>query len=155
MASFVYNQGATRILNGNIDMLTDTIKCMLIGTLGGGYTENRDHDFVDSITAATTDELTVSSGYVAGFGGSGRKTLALKTVTESDANDRAEFDAENITWTALATGDTIDAAALIKEVANDAASPLIAHLDLTDTPTNGGDITLVVDASGFFVLSTV
>ena len=154
MATFVYNLAAADIADGTIDLLTNTIKVMLVTS---SYVANRDDDVVDAGGAndAVDHEISVS-GYVAGWGNSGRKALVNKTVTEDDANDRAEFDAADITWTALGAGATIAAAILIKEGgANDTTSRLIAYLDIADTPTNGGDFTLQMDAQGIIQFSTV
>ncbi len=153
MATFVYNLAASEIAKGNIDLLADTIKIMLVKS---GYVADRDHDFIDESGAndPIDEELTVS-GYTGGFGGAGRKALASKTITEDDANDRAEFDCADITWTALGTGETIAGAIIVKEVTNDADSILIAYLDLTDTPTNGSDVTLTINAEGVIQFSTV
>lgn len=47
-----------------------------------------------------------------------------------------------------AVNQTIAAAVLIKEGAtNDTTSKLIVYFDLTDTPTNGSDVTLTFDST--------
>lgn len=154
MATFVLNKAAADIADGSIDLLTDTLKVML---LKSGYVANRDDNVVDNGGAndAIDHEITVA-GYDEGWGNAGRKTLASKTVAEDDANDRAVFDcADPSAWT-LASGETIVAAAVIKEgVADDTTSRIIAYLDITDTPTNGGTFTLVIDAAGIIQFSTV
>lgn len=151
MASFAFNHAATLIANDTINLLSDTIKAMLVDAT---YAPDRDDDFVsDALHNAAGHELS-GTGYVGGFGGSGRKTLASKTITESDANDRAEFAAANVTWTALNAG-TIGGIVLIKEVTNDAASLLIAFLDPADLVTNGGDVTATWAAAGLIDFSTV
>lgn len=154
MATFVLNKAATDIADGSIDLLTDTLKVMLVKS---GYVANRDDDVVDAGGAndALDHEISVS-GYVGGWGGAGRKTLLSKTVAEDDANDRAVFDcADPSAWT-LVTGETIAAAVVIKEGgANDTTSRLIAYLDIADTPTNGGTFTLVIDSAGVIHFSTV
>lgn len=118
-----------------VDVIADSIKVLLVTT---GYTFNPDDRFVSSAAAS---EISVT-GYTGGFGGSGRKTLASRTLSADDTNDRSAFDAADVTWTALGTGATIAAAILFKELTSDALSPMIAYFDLVDTPTNGGDITL-------------
>jgi hypothetical protein len=140
-----YNRGKTQVLNGGVDLLTDTIKVMLVNA---SASFNADHNFVSEVN---TNELS-GTGYAGGFAGSGRKTLASKTVTEDDTNDRAEFDAADVTWTAINAG-TASAAVLIKEGTADTDSVLIAYLDFTDVVTNGGDFTLQWDAEGILQLS--
>ena len=141
MASFWYNLGLKEVMDGTtIDIDGDTLKIMLVKS---GYTANQDDDVVDAGGAndAVDHELTVS-GYTPGYGGAGRKTATI-TIGANDTDNRVDIAIADLTWTALATGETIAAAILIKEGgANDTTSRLIAYFDVTDTPTNGGDITL-------------
>lgn len=154
MPSFVYNKAAEELANGTIDLLTDTIKTMLVTSQ---YSPVRTDLVVDAGGAndAVDAEINVT-GYTRGWGGSGRKTLGTKVVVVDQANNRAEFSAANLTWTTLGTGATIAAMVVIKEgVSNDTTSRLIAYLDVTDTPTNGGDIAFTFDAEGIIQFSTV
>lgn len=156
MANFVYNAAATRILNGGVDLLTDTLKFMLVDA---AYTADRDDEFVSAASAAEIN----ATNYTGGFGGAGRKTLTGKAVNKDNTNDRAEFDTNDPTWTALggATNDTIQAVLVIRENTSDADSWLIAHIDTsTGTPslpftTNGGDLTLNINVEGLIQLATV
>jgi len=156
MASFVYNTAATEMWDGTVDLLNDTIKVMLVTS---SYTPDRDDDIVDAGGANdAVDHEIVATNYTGGWTGAGRKTLASKTITVDKTNDRAEFDAADLTWTSIggAANATIAAAIVIKEgVSDDTTSRLIAYLDITDTPTNGGNITLQFDAEGIIQLSTV
>lgn len=127
--------GATEDGTAKIDLKADTIKVLLVTS---SITVNEDHDVVSDIVAA---EIAVT-GYTGGFGGSGRKSLSTKTVTVNKTDNRGDFGAANLSWTALATGATIGGAVVFKELTNDASSPLIAFLALTNTPTNGSDINL-------------
>lgn len=141
MASAWYNKGKYDVMSGDTVLLASGIKCMLVNS---GYAFNADHNFVSDVVA---NEIGVS-GYTGGFNGAGRKVLTAKTVTEDDGNDWAYFDAGDLTWTTLATGVTIGGAILIRELTTDANSVVLAFMDLTDTPTNGGDITISWNASG-------
>lgn len=147
MASKFYGQGMLGIMDGTIDLLTDTIKVILVNS---SYTYDADHDFADDVSA---NELS-GTGYTGGFNGSGRKTLASKTVTNDTANDRVEFDAADLTWTGINAG-TIGGAVLVKETTNDAASRIIAFLDPINLATNGGDVTVVWDSQGLLQWSYV
>jgi len=146
MASAWFNRGKQQVLSGSTSLLSDTIKVMLVTS---SYTFDADHNFVSEVSA---NEVSVV-GYTGGFAGAGRKALANKSVTEDDTNDLAYFDADDLTWTGLATGATVGGAILVKEVTNDAASQLLVFMDLADTPTNGGDITLAWNASGIVRLT--
>jgi hypothetical protein len=147
MANFIYNNAAFKIMDGTLNLSSDTLKVML---LESGYTPDRDHDFVD---AASGSEA-AGTGYTGGFGGAGRKTVASKTFNVDDTNDRGEMDCADITWTGLDLG-TIVAAVIIKEITNDAASLLVGYID-SGFPkvTNGGDITLQINAEGLIHLIT-
>ena len=103
MASFVYNRAAKEILDGTIDLVAHTIKVMLVTS---SYVANRDNDFVDAGGANDPIDHELSgTGYGAGFGGSGRKTLSNKAFSEDDPNDRGEFDNTlDLTWTGINAG---------------------------------------------------
>jgi len=146
MASHWYNTALKEFLDGTMDIDTTTLKIMLVKS---GYTPDKGDDVVDAGGAndAVDHELTVS-GYTGGYGGAGRKTATV-TLQANDTDDRVDIAIADLTWTALATGETIAGAILIKEGgANDTTSRLIAYFDVTDTPTNGGDITLDFNSLG-------
>jgi hypothetical protein len=147
MASITTNKGRTLVANGSVDLLTDTLKVVL---LNASYTPNKDHNFVSDIN---TYELS-GTGYTGGFAGGGRKTLANKTVTQDDTNDWAKFDADDVSYTAINAG-TAAYAAIVKEITNDAASPVIAVVDINpDIVTNGGDMTLTWGANGILTFAS-
>lgn len=152
MANLVFNRwkaavaAATEDATARIDFKVDTIKAMLVSA---GYTPNVDDDFASTPAAS---EISVS-GYVPGFAGSGRKTLASKTATVNDSADRGDLGAANITWTALAAGATIAGVVIYKHNTSDADSPLIAYLDISDTATNGSDITISFTGGNVLTLS--
>lgn len=149
MANLMYNRfkaactSATEDATAQIDWKGSTIKVMLVTA---AYTPNADDDFA---TTPAASEISVT-GYAPGFAGAGRKTLGTKTATVNDTNDRGDFGAANLTWTALGSGATIAGAVVYKHNTSDADSPLICYLDVADTATNGGDISL--NFSGGLVL---
>lgn len=151
MANGLFNTAKKMIMDGSLDLLVDTIKVMLIDT---GYTFNPDDDYVSVITGAPSKELS-GTGYVGGFGGSGRKALANKSIVANKTVDKAVFDADDLTWAAIQAG-TVYAAVLIKEVTSDADSILIGYIDTgTGFPkvTNGGDLTVQWSADGILTLA--
>lgn len=154
MASFVYNQAAVDMWTAVIDLLANTIK---VGLSTSTHVPNRDDDFLDiaGSTDFTAGELT-GTGYTAGFGGAGRKTLASKAIAVDKTNDRAEFDAADVTWTAISAG-TAAQLTIMKEITNDAASKTIANVDTGGFPvvTNGGDLTVQWNTETIIQLSTV
>jgi hypothetical protein len=142
MADFVYNQAAFEIIGGQISLLSDTLKVMLVGS---GYTPDRDHDVVDAGGANDpVDHELNGTGYVGGWGGSGRQALSSKTLTLDKTNDRVVFDCADVTWTAIDAG-TVAHAIVIKEGAtNDTTSRLVSNHDISVT-TNGGSLTVQIN----------
>jgi hypothetical protein len=140
--------------NGTINLLTDTIKTVLVTST---YTPARTDLVADAGGANDVVDAEINvTGYTRGWGGSGRKSLASKAVAVDQTNNRAEFSAANLTWSTLGSGTTIAAMVVVKEgVSNDTTTRLIAYLDTTDTATNGGDITFTFDAEGIIQFSTV
>ena len=146
MASLVYTRAKKNIADGTIDLDTHDIRVMLLKVAASTSCDTEGD--VATISAFTTLGELVATNYV-------RKALANEAVNEDTVNDRAEFDADDVTWTALggATNDTIGAALVYKFVTADADSIPIAYIELTDTPTNGGDITLQWNSEGIIQLT--
>ena len=147
--TFVPNSALLRTIVGGhataVNLDTDTIKVMLVKST---YTPDRDHEFVDSITGGS-HELS-GTGYVAGFGGAGRKTLANTTIAKDNTNDRVIFDADDVTWSAINAG-TARYAVVIREITDDAASLILAVHDLNPTAGilfNGNDWVLAWPTTG-------
>lgn len=152
MASLVYNTAKKEIMDGTIDLVNDVIKAMLVTS---SYVANADHLFVDEAGANDPIDHELSgTGYVAGFAGSGRKTLAGKAFTADLVNDRAEFDVNDLVWTGINAG-TAAAVLIYKHLTSDALSRLIAYIDTGGFPvvTNGGDLTIQVNAEGLIQLT--
>lgn len=139
MASGAYQAGILAVADGRIDLDTTVLKIM---ALKSSYTYNPDHDFVDDLT-----EITGVSGYTGGFGGAGRKTATVALAVDN-TNNKVICTFTDLTWTALGTGDTIGGFALIREITSDALSLPVCFFDITDIPTNGGDVTLDFAAAG-------
>jgi hypothetical protein len=142
MAAFVYDIAVNGILNGTIDLATDTLKVMLVTA---AYTPSKTDANVGVITSAEI----VATNYVAGFGGAGRKPAARSIVNDTTANDNRVIFSGNITWISLggATNATIAGAVLIKEITSDAGSIPIANWPLSSAiTTTGSNFVLTVDA---------
>ncbi len=152
MASGWYLTGLVECLDGTIDLDTDTIKVMLVGTSATTYVYDPDHTVIDNGGNDATDpsfcEL-VATDYTPGFAGAGRKTASI-TIQAVTTNDRVEVVITDITWTGLGggTNDTVTHALLIKENADDTDSRLIACWDITNTTTNNTDFTLDFSVEG-------
>lgn len=145
----VYNGFKERIF-GSMDLDTDVIRVALLADTQA-YTPDIDNEvFVDDVIGVNATELS-GTGYE-------RKTATV-TINLDLANDRAEADVTSITWDNISTTADIDGVLMYKQVGgNDTTpgdDPLIAHLDSADFPlaTNGGDITLQFDSTGFVNIS--
>lgn len=142
MASYVTNYAKQQFKNGGLQIGTHTFK---LGLLRQFPTSGlQDSDFVGTLLGADGGLECNATNYTGGFGGGGRKTLTL-TETAEDANDRSVTTVSvDTTWIALggAANNTIVGAFLCREITNDAASPIVAVFDFTDTPTNGSDFTV-------------
>ncbi len=141
MASFITNKGAYELGPGRgTDFLNDTIKMVL---LLAAAAPTRATNFISELTA---NEL-------AG-GGYARQTLAGKTVTEDDANNRVAIDANDPVYSGLSAGQTAGWAVMIRDTGNNATSPVLGVYDITDTPLPNGSLTLNVDPTGLALLTT-
>ncbi len=126
MASALYDKARKAFADGDIDLLNDTIKCVLIDA--ADYTVDlANHDFLDD----------VASGARVGTA----QTLGSKTTTAG------VFDAADVTFPSV-SGDQCEAILIYKDTGTEGTSPLIAYIDsatgLPVTP-NGGDIQIQWD----------
>lgn len=126
MANTLYDKARQRYLEGQFNMLTDTVKVMLVDT--GAYTPNfTAHEFVADIpiSARVTPPITMTSKTTSG----------------------GAFDAADTTFTSV-SGPSIETIIIFKDTGTEATSPLIAYIDtatgLPITP-NGGDIIVTWD----------
>jgi hypothetical protein len=134
MANAMYPLGLKAILDGDVDLLTDNIKVVL---LDAGYTYSAAHDFLDDIAGAA---VVATSG-----------NLASKTTTAG------VFDAADVTFVAL-TGDDVVAYVVYKDTGSSATSQLLCYVDTAaDTSAilvepDGTDFTLRWNSAGIFVI---
>jgi hypothetical protein len=149
VANFVYNIAKKQLLDGDIDFnAPDDIRILL---LEAATDENPDDVTVQAVLArAGTTELT-STGYA-------RQALAGEATSQDDANDRAEFDANDVTFSAVsqAAAETVIGWVVFKFITDDAGSIPIIFVDtatgLPLTP-NGSDITITWNAEGILQLT--
>lgn len=133
MANALFAKTKKLFLDGDIDLLTDTIKCALVKN---DYAQNLStHDFYDDMSASVVGTP---------------QTLATKTTTDG------VFDADDVTFTAVAAGSTLEAVSHYKDTGVAGTSPLITYIDtITGFPlaTNGGDITIQWDNGSYKIFS--
>lgn len=150
MAGFLTDYGATALGDGaSIAWASATLKVMM---LDNAFTPAKTDHFVSGINA---NEIANITGYTGAYGGSGRKTLTSLAITTDTSGNSVKYTAANLTWTALASGDTLGIyVAIIKEITNDAASLVVGYVqvDSAARATNGGDVTITWAANGLFQL---
>jgi hypothetical protein len=139
MAQVMYNVAKARLANGSLDLDTSTIRMLLLKTTAAGaYSPD-----LDTVAAL----LAVGSVAECDFTNYARKTLTV-SVTEDDANDRANIDADNQTWTNAggASNNTPVAAVIYQFGTNDSDSYLIGYYDtgFGSIATNGGNYTVTI-----------
>lgn len=123
------------IMNGGIDLDTDTIKVMLVTS---SYTPNQD---THEDRADVTNEIS-GTGYTAGGA-----TLASKTVTQDNTDNEGVFDAADVTWSTATI--TARGAVLYKSTGTPANDVLICYLDFgSDQTATGADFTIAWNAEG-------
>lgn len=125
MADLVTNKCKYELFTGDANLDAADIRAGLIKTTA----PTADTNFRADVT-----ELTV--------GGYAQQTLTGETVTEDDTNDFAYLDANDAVFAGLASGETAIFAFTYRHVTNAADSPVYGCYDITDTATNGGDITI-------------
>jgi len=140
MADIIYNAFKKLIMDGTIDLDTDTIKVMLVTS---GYTPSQDNDdYIDDVTNEVA-----GTGYTAGGA-----ELANKSVTQDNVDNEGVFDADDVIW----ANSTITArgAVLYKDTGTPATSPVIAYLDFTeDKSSNNGDFKIEWGSEGVLNLN--
>ena len=149
MASHVFNKFKQLAADGPIDLDTDTIWAALCMTNTTGDRGNDGIEYVGDLT--TLDEFDGANAV--------RKALANKAVNLDDANDRAEFDADDITWSSLGPGTRDVAGVLIYvdadndgDSADDAANRVIAWIEFSASP-DGNDFEIQWNAEGILQLT--
>ncbi|MBW2648595.1 MAG: hypothetical protein JRC53_02070 [Deltaproteobacteria bacterium] len=135
MASFVYNEFARASAAGEIDLDAQS------GTGTGGGDIRARLCMGDSTCATDNDGIAVLTdfGDIDVCDSTLYEDIALEseTVTKDDANDRAEFDATDITWTALDADatDTLKGVLLYHFRGSDATSVPIAWIEFASEKT--------------------
>jgi len=140
MADVIYNAFKKNIMNGSIDLDTDTIKVMLTTST---YEPSQDND---TYMNQVTNEVT-GTGYTAGGA-----TLANEAVTQDNTDNEGVLDADDVTWST----STITAryAVIYKSSGASTTSPLICCIDFgADKSSSGGNFTIQWNAEGILNLN--
>lgn len=149
MNSLTFLKGRDEIVKQTLDLVGSST--LVVIPMSDSYTP--DPSAQDFITDVAADELT-ATGYDGGFGGADRQTPSGRTLNRDNANNRIEFDFNDLTFSGIGgnvnqTNDVVTGYIIAEERTDDTDSPIIGFLDLADNrPTNGSDITLSPDAEG-------
>lgn len=140
MADLIYNNFKKLIMNGGVDLDTDTIKVALVTS---AYTPDQDvHDFFDDVTNEVT-----GTGYTAGGA-----TIGSPAVTADNTDNEGVFDGADVTWATSTI--TARGAVIYKSTGTASTSALICYLDFTtDKTSSAGDFTIQWNAEGILNLA--
>ena len=134
MANALYPQGKAGIMRGDIVLLTDTIKFVIVDL--ADYTYSSTHEFLADIP-------------------SGARVAITSALSSKVIEDTAAFKSDNAI-AATVTGDEIEAIIMFKDTGDAATSRLILFQDtgVTGAPLtpDGSDIRISMNASGWFTL---
>lgn len=141
MADVIFNAFKKYLMNGAVDLDTDTIHVALVTS---SYTPDQDaHDFFNDVTNEVS-----GTGYSAGG-----SALANKAVTQDNTDNEGVFDADDVAWSTATI--TARAAVLYKKRGGaSSADELIAYIDFgSDKISTAGTFTLAWNAEGILNLN--
>lgn len=139
MASGIHNIFKAEIMKKTMDLVNDTVKVAL---LNNSHSFNADTSLWASVSA---NELAASGGYT-----TGGATLASKTVTQDDTNDKGVFDAADVSWTSA----TFTAYFAVIYDDTTTGDMLIATIDFGGAQqVTAGTFTIQWNASGIITIS--
>ena len=147
MASAVPNSALVRLLTGDIDLDNDDIRARLCMNTTTCDTEI---DAINDLADYTLIDVSDATGY-------NDVALASEAVAADDANDRAEFDADNISFAGLSGDATREyqGVLLYKYVDGTDANDLpLAFIEFTaDIPLTATQVDVPWDAEGILQLA--
>jgi hypothetical protein len=141
VTAFWYGNAILKMLNKEINYLSDTIKVALVTN---AYTPNQDtHSYFSDITNEAA-----GTGYTAGG-----QALASKTAVYNGATNVNTLDAADLTWTS-ATITARYAVIYDASPATAATQPLLAYVDFgADQVATNGNFAITWDANGILKIT--
>jgi hypothetical protein len=147
MASKIYNNALKGLIDGSIDLDTDDIRGKLIMT---NTTCDTEIDAISNVSDFTTLDACDATGY-------SDIDMSSLSVAADDTNDRAEFDAADLSFTGLGGDATRDYQGVLiyKYVdGTDANDVPIAFSDFTsDIPNTATQVDVPWDTEGIIQLA--
>ena len=127
-ASFtLYSSFRKYIMDGTVNLLTDTIKLMLVTS---SYTPSVAHDVLADVTASPSPELASGDGYT-----TGGAEVTGKAVTNTDSPSQGIFDATDTEWASLTKTFRYGILYSVKSV-SPITNPLIGYILFDTTPAD-------------------
>lgn len=133
MANALYAKGKEKFLSGGINLSTDTIKVALVKNT---YAQD----------LAADEFYTSISAHVVGT----PITLTSKSITGG------VFDAADVTFLAVAAGNTCEGVVIYKDTGVAGTSPLLVYADVITgfpTTTSGADVLIQWDSGAYKIFS--
>lgn len=131
MANIVTNDAKASMMNGDIDLLSDTIKAMAVTAT---YVPNPDDIYIDTGGAADAVDARAS--------GTTDQTLTSKAIGKDNSLDFAYFDAADVTYSAVTAGATIVGIVVYKSTGVTTTSKIVGYVDIPDITPTGGDVVI-------------
>lgn len=127
MANQAYNIAKNLIMSNDLDLVTDTIKIILVN---GSYSPDIDNeDYYSDVSAYEVS----GTGYTVGG-----QALSGRSFSRDDLNNRTKFIANDVTWSNSVI--TSNGAIIYKDTGVQSTSPLVAWVDFgSSKATNGTD----------------
>ena len=140
------NRTKVELLRGSINLGSDTVRIALLKASTEYDADPDIHAFVDDVLdGGTTGEELSDTNY-------SRQTLSGTTVNQDDADDEAEWQADDVRFDDLGGSETVEAVLLYKQVGGDDSTPaddaiirIIDDDDVTDleADTDGKDFEII------------
>lgn len=140
MADVIYNAFKKNIMNGGIDLDTNTMKVMLVTS---SYTPDQD---THEDRADVTNEVS-GPGYT-----TGGETIANGAVTQDNTDNEGVYDGDDVTWSSSTI--TARGAVIYKSTGTASTDLLVCYLDFSsDKSSSSGNFTIQWNAEGIVNLA--
>ncbi len=147
-----YNSLKKYLLDGTIDLDTDTIKVALVTS---DYTPDAKHDVLADVTASPSPEVVAIASPNNGYT-KGGEALTGQAVTLTDSPSASKFDATDLAWTAL-TATFRYGIMYSEKISGGVTNPLIGYILFDTTPADisvsGVDFTIQWSVNGIITLT--
>ena len=137
----IVNTAFKKLFDGDIDLLLDTIKVMLLTNVHATNIDTQ--EFIDDVSANQVS----ATGYTAGG-----DTLATPTTVVDNTGDKCDFDAVDTTWT-ITGSMTAQYAVIYKDTGTPATSAIVAIIDFgSDKTATDGDFKIQWATQGILTM---